>query len=1013
MGNNHGRLGSTWWSALVVWLSIVCSPAVAGDVPLLPVRFGNHPTFDRIVFDWTALVEYKIDQDGRNVIISFDRAAALDEAAFKAGVAAIAASTSVEPDAERLTIRLTLPEGAHLRHFRSETKIVIDVNRGPEKPKPEPSRSKSERQDPPKANAPKTETPPQKADAPPQQAAPARKPISLRPTPEASPVANAATPLPATLQAAATIPTSAALAQPEPASPQRTTPLSNSPVAVELVRTPDGQGLRFAWTEPVGAAVFGRGQYLWIIFDRRAQLDLSRLKKAEELLGSIDVIEPAEGSQSTILRLAPPTGTASAARREGDAWVVDIGRLPRSPDVPASISASNTAEPTETRLLIEVPGVRSVLQIRDPDIGDELVVAPTTAAGSGVDRDRDYQQLRIFATAQGAAIQQRADGLVARPVGSGIEIVNPRGLYVSDLRGEPRARENARAPLLFDFVAWRKKGPDRFNEDRQALHRAIAQAPEDKRNANRLELLRFFFAYGHAEDVLGMARLIEQDDPDLVATAQLRAIRGVSALLIGDIDEAQRQLHHASLNSQPEAALWRGALAMAQGDARTARAQMGRGADLYRNYPAPYSNRLNLWSAEARLFTGDHPGADARIEAVLANKPIASERAQAIYLRGRLLLAKGDREGALATWAELESGPLTPGRTVATLDRIEIQLEDGKITNTDAIAQLERLRFSWRGDEIEFRILTKLGRLYIASGDHRAGLAMLRNAVNLFPKHRETKGIVADISESLAALFMGKDADTMPPISAIALFDEFRDWLPKGARGDDLARNLADRLIAVDLLDRAGELLEQQIKTRLSGEAKARAGARLAFVRLLDRKADAALDALRSSEEPGLDADLMRERRRFEARALADLGRPSEALQQLGGDESNDARILRADIHWRAQNWQGAADALDGLVGMPTSEAKPTDDWMRQALYLTVALSLAEDKDGLTKLDERIGGLMRSGPYKDIYQVVATQPGQIAGDIREIAARVAAATPFTSFLNGYRQRLAAAQRTGS
>src|SRR5690606_17558599 len=150
--------------------------------------------------------------------------------------------------------------------------------------------------------------------------------------------------------------------------------------------------------------------------------------------------------------------------------------------------------------------------------------------------------------------------------------------------------------------------------------------------------------------------------------------------------------------------LWRGALAMAQGDPVTARAQMGRSVDMYRTYPAPFANRLNLWHAEARLLTGDLRGAEAHLDFVAASRPTESEHAQATWLRGRLLLASGDRQGALAVWEQLVNAPPTPGRTAAMLDRIDLLREDGKMTPAEAIPILERLRFSWRGDALEFRV---------------------------------------------------------------------------------------------------------------------------------------------------------------------------------------------------------------------------------------------------------------------------------------------------------------------
>ncbi len=995
----------------------------AAEVPDVPVRFGTHPTFERMVFDWREPVEYRVETDGPVTVLSFDRAARVDVSAITKGLARLGATVELDAGATQLKLRVTLPASMQLKHFRSGTKVVLDFARrrdAPEASTPTPvvatgpgaggttpaaaAAPKRAAAAPQEKAVPQEKATPQEKTASQEKTAAPQRPISLRPS-RTAPAAGADAP-----QLAVAPPQPAAVATPaKDATAPAAAPVS---VPVEVVRTADGEGLRFGWSQPVGAAVFGRGTHLWIVFDRPASLDLAMLRGREELLGPVEILEPQAG-EGTVVRLAPAGGSSSVVRREGDAWVVEIGRLPRPPDVPIAVAARRTEDPMAARLVVEVPDVRSIIQVRDPDAGDELIVAPTSAAGTGFERARDYLQFRLLSTAQGVAVQKRADALSVRPIGTGIEIGSTSGLFLSHVRHPSYARttRDVRAPYLFDFAAWRRRGPERFIEDQQILRRAIATAGETERNRARLELARFMFAYGNMRDVLGLLRLIEQEDPGLVATTQVRAMWGVAALLVGDVDEAERHLKHPSLDSQPEAALWRGALAMVQGDARTARVQLGRSADLYRNYPAPFANRLNLLNAEARVFTGDYPGAESLIDAVLANQPTASEHAQAMYLRGRLALAQGDREKALQIWGDLERAPLTPARTAAALDRIELLVEDSKMSQAEAIAALDRLRFSWRGDELEFRILTRLGRLQLAAKDYRAGLATLRNALRLFPNHREAKSIIADMSAAFTAAFESA-GEEMSPVTAIAMFEEFRELVPVGQRGDEMAQRLIDRLISVDLLDRAGDLLEHQIKFRLSGEEKAKAGTKLALVRLLDRKPEAALEALKLSADAGMAAPLVLERARLEARALADLGRTAEALQRLEGDGAREADELRADILWRAQDWAGAAKVLSRLVGAPTDAGLPDED-ARRAIHLAVALSLADDREGLKQLDARIGTAMRQGPYADIYKVVVSETGGPAADVQDAARRAAAAAPFQSFLASYRERLLSAPETGS
>jgi predicted negative regulator of RcsB-dependent stress response len=61
-----------------------------------------------------------------------------------------------------------------------------------------------------------------------------------------------------------------------------------------------------------------------------------------------------------------------------------------------------------------------------------------------------------------------------------------------------------------------------------------------------------------------------------------------------------------------------------------------------------------------------------------------------------------------------------------------------------------------------------------------------------------------------------------------------------------MIRHLTDRLVSVDLLDQATELLQHQVDHRLQGAARAQVAARLAVIYLMNRKPEKALATLRS-----------------------------------------------------------------------------------------------------------------------------------------------------------------------
>ena len=68
------------------------------------------------------------------------------------------------------------------------------------------------------------------------------------------------------------------------------------------------------------------------------------------------------------------------------------------------------------------------------------------------------------------------------------------------------------------------------------------------------------------------------------------------------------------------------------------------------------------------------------------------------------------------------------------------------------------------------------------------------------------------MSSTYNDLFLKRAADNIDAIKAVAIFEEFSELKPAGEKGDEMVRYLADRLVEVDLLERAGDLLQEQVR---------------------------------------------------------------------------------------------------------------------------------------------------------------------------------------------------------
>jgi tetratricopeptide (TPR) repeat protein len=478
--------------------------------------------------------------------------------------------------------------------------------------------------------------------------------------------------------------------------------------------------------------------------------------------------------------------------------------------------------------------------------------------------------------------------------------------------------------------------------------------------------------------------------------------------LTGDQHAAAQDLGRQTLDGQIEATLWRASLAAETGDWPAAARGFIATVSLLPLYPKPLRDRFALEAAEALLETGQPETVPTVLDLVLGDRPTRADEAMALYLDGRRADQQGDHDHAIERWTAVAGMGDPRSRMRSLIARSTAQLEAKQISRAEAIKALDGLRFEWRGDFVEFDLLRRLGELQLADGDQRDALETLREAAVNFPDYPAAKEVMKELSEAVAEMFLGDAMKDMSALKALALYDEFKDFTPVGERGDRILRGLIDRLVAVDLLDRAAALLGDQIEHRLQGRDKARAATELALLRLLDHHPGAALQALDIAVDKDLPTELLRQRVQLRSRALSELDRPDEALAILADDRSRDADRLRADIFWRGRQWSEVVTVLSRLAPAPPGDGKLDDDASQLVLNLAAAMIMAGDTTGLSQLRSVYGKAMSATASGGAFHVLAgdSAPGAADIDPREFASHVAQLSELQGFMTSLKGRLA-------
>ncbi|MCH6587904.1 MAG: hypothetical protein IH805_06290 [Proteobacteria bacterium] len=766
--------------------------------------------------------------------------------------------------------------------------------------------------------------------------------------------------------------------------------------------------LRFDWPEGTSAAAFRRGGKLWLVFDRPPPGDLAG--DISRMAPELEPVEQFEVARATVIRFAAPAMLTTSLRRENAAWIVDL--RPGASDGGTEIEAlvEGSAERARVVYRVETPG--RMVSFIDPDLGDRLIVVPVPTAQLGLGVTREFPQFRVLASHQGLVFQPLSESLQVEVTAKAVVLRDSEGLIVS--RGSSLAllKSNVsaprRGPRLFDLDAWRRGGAERFQVNKQMLQGALARAEPAHADAARFELALFYFAHGLASEALGMLRLAGLKDPRMASDPRVRLVEGASEFLTDDLAGAAAVLFHPSLAGEWEADLWRAALAATRLDWGLAATGFAQTEALIATYPHAVRVRLRLLAAETGLAVGDHEGAERHLEAVRRDDPSPTEEAQAAFLVARRLHLDGDTETAAELWRRVAAGEHASSRTRARLALLDLALEDGSTTTEQAIDELERLRFAWRGDRFEFALLQRLGDLYVLRGDYRKGLRLLRRAASHTQNSESSQAAASRMRAIFTNLFSGEAGAKLPPLKALALFEEFKELTPPGPKGDEVILRLVDRLVEVDLLDRAAGILESQVEYRLRGTAKARVAARLALVRLLNQEPAKAVEVLNASALPDLPDDLVGERRILRARALLQLDRADEALVSLGTDDSVESLRLRAQILSHQENWPAAVLALERLVPATPPERPLREAESDAVLDLAVALTMAGERDKILALGRAYKDGMSRGPNTDAFALLA---GDLEPDrVKSAAEEMAQLDRVEAFLASDRKRAGASGR---
>ena len=790
-------------------------------------------------------------------------------------------------------------------------------------------------------------------------------------------------------------------------------------------------------TKSIDMAVFENYGELWLLMGSASSYVVPSLNSpTPEIFSSLD-LSSTEGVVSYRMSM-PDTPLQVKAKGGGLIWDIIMGsKVKEGKAVKPVRRVGNSPGFSGERIIWPLKYVHEIVDVNDPVTGGVLkaVLVQDSSQFSGV--AMSYVDFDVLRSSVGMVIRPKVDDLHVEITDEGVVIYRKAGLNLSNLNDAEEARifserskvnnsvsqkhksdghySNKINNNFFRFDEWRLGDAHDIARNESILLSGMKGKSDSRRIEDLLALGKMYLSHGFGAEALGFFNYASDELPALQESPEFVALRGVAKALDWKSDAALEDFLFNRLENEDEVKYWKSFVLADLGDWQQAAITL---PDHYRplhSYPKNIGHRLALSLAEVNLRDGNVKAAEELMALVEQDKSelLDPMKASLKYLRGESYRQKKQKDKTKKIWNDLTQDKDDLYRTKAGLALTILLANDGEITNSETIDRLERLRYAWRGDELEAQVQYWLGDAYFKEKKFIKGLSIMRDAAAIAGDTALGQRIAGYMGKTFTDLFLGDDLKNISAVDAVSLYDTFSELTPVGKQGDKLVQNLAEHLVGSDLLGRATKLLNHQVSHRLDGMEKLRVAIRLAAIELINKSPQKAMNALGKASDTLHFLSDTPEKSQYKdeidllkIRAYSQNKQFKKAMSLLDRLAPNEnVNRLKADISWQAGYWDEAAASLNAvLLDENISMTRPlSQEQSDLILNRAIALSLSNDRIALGNMRAKYSDLMLQTHKAHQFEVI-TRPRQNSAlaDRETLLSVVSEVDLFKDFLDSYR-----------
>ncbi len=759
----------------------------------------------------------------------------------------------------------------------------------------------------------------------------------------------------------------------------------NDPGAISYLEDNGNHKLFFNTGKDAAVAAFFKGKNLWVVFDQKKFFTF----KDQGIFSKFELVPSEKG---TVLKMKiEPSFAYAKLERSNFGWVMVFTKAEDKKWYEKDILKPEVVQNDDGFLIKGQFSSVDAITLDHSEIGETLKIIPVSKVGSRVTQAKNTPEYELLKTIQGIAVVFLSDDAKLEVHSDKIKLTTDSNIpdeKTIDANLFPaKIDEYIKLPSILPYL---DKNLDiiNFNEQKSRLISQAAMSKDEHESyLNNLALARFYFIHGwyqESNEVLKLAKFASEKEfrENLQARFMLAVNHTMMQENLSAKEEYDDLLAYNDIKRVQEIVAWSKYNEFSLGGSPG----LINITNLMPKTIALYSDD-KYWSLifgeiEIALLGNDLKLLDKLFKEVKTPKEgnrysyfLKYYKASYYRKKNQLNLAKQ----YLRELASQDSDMFTKVR--AEFDLIKILSEEGEMKTNEAIKGLERLRYEWRGDQLEYQILLQLASSYRETKDFLNALRTYKYAEDAFNNKISNFYITSEMARIFNDVFLpGGVGEGMDDFSTVALFYEFKALNPIGEQGDDVIISIAKRLVKLDLLENAEDLLRHQITYRLQGSKRVENADNLAIVLMMDKKPSESILVLDETDKDNVSFSEHQYRLRLRARAMVSAEKYAEALAYIKDDITHDAEIIRREALFQAKSWEKYIDQvssdIESLILKVDNDMAAAQDILR----LAISYYMLNVPDKLEAISELVGN--RNAVLRDTIDLLVSSSGAV--DYRNI-----------------------------